>query len=129
MGHIRADSRIAVQCQREFQGDAKSRIPGEIGSTPCQVVGSIGARAYVIAVVVLSQKTVVNALGHTMPQGVVACRLQVAGQSARGEVLAQRIVDYRTRHGSFTAPEQLTMVEGIGEGRAEAILDLVTVGG
>lgn len=46
-----------------------------------------------------------------------------------GEVLAQRIVDYRTRHGSFTAPEQLTMVEGIGEGRAEAILDLVTVGG
>ena len=46
-----------------------------------------------------------------------------------GEVLAQRIVDYRARHGSFTAPEQLTMVEGIGEGRAEAILDLVTVGG
>lgn len=46
-----------------------------------------------------------------------------------GEVLAQRIVDYRNIHGSFTAVEQLTNVEGIGEGKLEAILEQITIGG
>ena len=46
-----------------------------------------------------------------------------------GEVLAQRIVDYRQTHGRFTAVEQLTNVEGIGEGKMEAILELITIGG
>ena len=46
-----------------------------------------------------------------------------------GEVLARRIIEYRRIHGDFMAPEQLTNVEGIGQGRAEAILDLVTIGG
>ena len=46
-----------------------------------------------------------------------------------GEVLAQRIVDYRSAHGAFTAVEQLTNVEGIGEGKLEAILDQITIGG
>ena len=46
-----------------------------------------------------------------------------------GEVLAQRIVDYRTIHGRFTAVEQLTNVEGIGEGKLEAILEQITIGG
>ena len=46
-----------------------------------------------------------------------------------GEVLAQRIVDYRSVHGSFTAEEQLTNVDGIGEGKLEAILEQITIGG
>ncbi|MDO5546307.1 MAG: helix-hairpin-helix domain-containing protein [Eubacteriales bacterium] len=46
-----------------------------------------------------------------------------------GEVLAQRIVDYRALHGDFTAPEQLTNVEGIGEGKLDAILEWITIGG
>ena len=46
-----------------------------------------------------------------------------------GEVLARRIVDYRTTHGRFTAVEQLTNVEGIGEGKLEAILEQITIGG
>ena len=46
-----------------------------------------------------------------------------------GEVLAQRIVDYRSTHGNFTAVEQLTNVEGIGEGKLEAILEQITIGG
>lgn len=46
-----------------------------------------------------------------------------------GEVLAQRILDYRKIHGSFTAVEQLTNVEGIGEGKLEAILNQITIGG
>ena len=46
-----------------------------------------------------------------------------------GEVLAQRIIDYRDLHGSFQHPEELTNVNGIGQKRLEAILDYVTVGG
>ena len=44
-----------------------------------------------------------------------------------GPVIAQRIIDYRDEHGPFTAVAQLTLVEGIGEKRLTAILDLITV--
>ena len=46
-----------------------------------------------------------------------------------GEVIAQRIIDYRTEHGNFRCVEDLLNVSGIGEKRLEAILDYVTVGG
>ncbi len=46
-----------------------------------------------------------------------------------GEVLAGRILTYRDQNGSFSAPEGLMNVEGIGEKRMEAIWDLITVGG
>ena len=46
-----------------------------------------------------------------------------------GEVLAQRILDYRQDHGSFSSPEELLNVEGIGKQRLEEILDLITIGG
>lgn len=44
-----------------------------------------------------------------------------------GPVLAQRIVDFRTEHGPFTAPEQLDDVSGIGPAMLEALLPLVSV--
>lgn len=46
-----------------------------------------------------------------------------------GEVIAQRIVDYRTEHGPFQSVGQLTAVDGIGEKRLESILDYITIGG
>ena len=46
-----------------------------------------------------------------------------------GDVLAQRILDYREEHGRFSHTEGLMNVKGIGEKRMEEIMDLVTIGG
>ena len=46
-----------------------------------------------------------------------------------GDVLAQRIVNYRKNHGSFDSPDALLNVEGIGKGKLESILDFITTGG
>ena len=46
-----------------------------------------------------------------------------------GEVLAQRILDYRDANGPFTSLSDLLLVEGIGEKRLDAIWDYITIGG
>ena len=44
-----------------------------------------------------------------------------------GEVLAQRIVDYRSENGPFKRIEDLLKVSGIGEGTFDKIKDYITV--
>ncbi|MEV4412608.1 ComEA family DNA-binding protein [Catellatospora sp. NPDC049609] len=44
-----------------------------------------------------------------------------------GPVLAQRILDYRARHGEFRSVGDLRQVEGIGESKFAQLKDLVTV--
>jgi len=44
-----------------------------------------------------------------------------------GEVLAQRIIDYRATNGAFQTLEQLQDVSGIGEKTFEAIRELITL--
>lgn len=46
-----------------------------------------------------------------------------------GEVLAERILDFREENGDFDFPEELLHVEGVGKKRLEEILDLITIGG
>lgn len=46
-----------------------------------------------------------------------------------GEVLAQRIIDYRTINGPFPSVNDLTNVEGIGANKLYAIKDYITAGG
>ena len=46
-----------------------------------------------------------------------------------GPTLAQAIVTHRQTHGAFLYPEELANVEGIGQTRLDAILDLITTGG
>ena len=46
-----------------------------------------------------------------------------------GETLAARIIDYRNSHGPFDSVAGLLNVEGIGAGKLETILDLITTGG
>ncbi|CRK55496.1 Helix-hairpin-helix DNA-binding, class 1 [Alloactinosynnema sp. L-07] len=44
-----------------------------------------------------------------------------------GSVTAQRIVEWRSKHGRFTKIDQLREVEGIGQSRFETLRELVTV--
>lgn len=44
-----------------------------------------------------------------------------------GEVKAQAIIDYRTEHGPFTDPEQLMEVSGIGPATYEKLKDYITI--
>ena len=44
-----------------------------------------------------------------------------------GEVLAQRIIDYRLVHGGFDSVEEIMQVSGIGEKRFAAIRDSIIV--
>ena len=46
-----------------------------------------------------------------------------------GQTLATRIIDYRNTHGSFTSVAELLNIDGIGEGRLEALLPHITAGG
>jgi competence protein ComEA len=44
-----------------------------------------------------------------------------------GPVLAQHLVDYRTKHGQFKTVDELRQVDGLGASRFNQIKDLVTV--
>ena len=46
-----------------------------------------------------------------------------------GEVLASRIIEYRTQNGPFVAIEDLLLVEGIGEKRLDELRQYITLGG
>ena len=46
-----------------------------------------------------------------------------------GEILAQRILDYRQAQGLFKTPEDLLNIDGIGENKLEQIKPFVRVGG
>lgn len=46
-----------------------------------------------------------------------------------GQVLSQRILDYREENGPFESIEELINVSGIGEKRLEALLPFASVGG
>lgn len=46
-----------------------------------------------------------------------------------GDVIAQRIVDYRSENGLFQAVDDLINIEGIGEKKLQSIVEYIKVGG
>lgn len=57
-----------------------------------------------------------------------AAAAELVGLPGIGEVLAQRIIDYRNEHGGFQTIEQIKDVSGIGDAKFNAIKDMITVG-
>ena len=93
------------------------------------VTVSVPARQ-VSAAVPAETQTEPSAQAASLPVNInTADAAELAALPGIGEVLAQRILDYRRVHGDFSAVEQLTNVEGIGEGKLESILELITIGG
>lgn len=81
--------------------------------------------------------TAATAAAETVPEETVSFPVNINTADADtltalpgiGRVLAERILAYRQQNGSFRAVEEIMKVEGIGEKKAEAILELITVGG
>ena len=65
---------------------------------------------------------------ETEPQLVninTATAAELAELPGVGEVLAQRIIEYREANGPFASVEELLNVNGIGEGKLEAMRELI----
>ena len=81
--------------------------------------------------------TAATAAAETVPEETVSFPVNINTADADtltalpgiGHVLAERIVAFRRQNGPFRVIEEITKVEGIGEKKAETILELITVGG
>ncbi len=67
-----------------------------------------------------------------LPAGtIININTAMAGDLTRlpgiGEVMAERIIDYRTKHGGFKSTEELMKVKGIGEKKFEKIKEHISV--
>ena len=58
-----------------------------------------------------------------------ASKAQLMELPGIGEVMAERIIDYRSEHGNFSSIDDLLNIEGIGEKKLLQIEKLITVGG
>ena len=56
-----------------------------------------------------------------------ATAMELANLDRIGEVVAQRIIDYRERHKGFRRPEEIIIIEGFSERKYRAIAAIICV--
>lgn len=92
-------------------GPAPAAVPGAGGANAAATAGSAGSAAGAVPAAPVSLNTATADQFESLP-GV-------------GPVLAQHIIDYRTRHGGFRSVDELRQVNGIGDRRFADLRDLV----
>ena len=58
-----------------------------------------------------------------------ASKVQLMELPGIGEMIAERIIDYRSQHGFFTSTDDLLNIEGIGEKKLLQIEAFIKIGG
>lgn len=71
-----------------------------------------------------------TSLAHTTPKEPclnlnIATAYELIELPGIGEAMAKKIIDYRRRHGRFRRPEEIIIIEGIGEKKYRAIAKMI----
>ncbi len=95
-----------------------------------------GTVLFLLLLVVCSalQQNIINEVKHTETRAVQyfidineADAEELSTLSGIGPSIAQRIIEYRTKHGDFKSINELCKVSGIGEGTLKKIKDYIKV--
>jgi competence protein ComEA len=92
--------------------DGTQILVGRRGAAPAGATASSGAA---------------TTAGGTLVNINTASATELEALPGVGEVIAQRIVDFRTANGPFGSVDELLEVSGIGEATLESMRELVTV--
>lgn len=110
---------FAAFCCGAFYGRSFSAGPVLVSAAPAQTSQTDASETTNAATVSAADRIDLN----------TATQAQLMTLPGIGEVLSQRILDYRAENGPFQAVTELMNVEGIGEKRMETLYDLVCIGG
>lgn len=101
-----------------------------LGGSEIRISGASETPAHSGPIATVSTEAAKETVPVTFPINInTATAQQLTALPGIGELLAGRIIDYRTANGPYAAPEELLNVEGIGAGKLEAILTLISTGG